>query len=68
MMNAPTNSEMKENTSSASLKNDSDWSIAFVFSSTTVCPVTTSTPGGRTLAMSRCTVALSAPGSAITLM
>ena len=68
MVNAPTNSEMRANTSSAVLKNDSDWSTAVMVSFTTVCAVTTSTPGGSTLAMSRCTVALSAPALVITLM
>ncbi len=39
-----------------------------MLSFTTVCPVTTSTPGGRALAMACCTAALLAPGAATTLM
>ena len=44
IVNAPTNSEMKANTSSAVEKNDSAWLIELVCSLTTVCPVTTSVP------------------------
>ena len=64
----PTNSEMKANTSSAVEKNDSAWLMAVVCSLATVWPVTTSTPGGRILAMPRCTDALSTPGFARTSM
>ena len=48
MVNPPTNSEMKANTSSAVEKKDSAWLIELVCSLATVWPVTTSTPGGRT--------------------
>ena len=58
MVNAPTNKEMNAKTSSAVLKNESAWLIELVLSFTTVCPVTTSTPGGRTSAMARWTAAL----------
>ncbi len=68
MVNAPTNSEMNAKTSSAVLKKPSAWSTEFVFSFTTVCPVTTWTPDGRTLAMACCTADLSAPGAVTTLM
>ena len=68
MVNAPTNSAMNAKTSSAVEKNPSAWLIASVFSLTTVCPVTTWTPGGRTRAMARCTAALSAPSAVTTLM
>ena len=68
MVNAPTNSEMNAKTSSAVEKKDSAWLTELVFSLTTVCPVTTSTLGGRARAMARCTAALSAPGAVTTLM
>ena len=59
---------MNAKTSRAVEKNDSAWLTELVFSFTTVCPVTTSTPGGRTLAMARWTAGLSAPGVVTTLM
>ena len=68
MVNAPTNKEIKAKTSSAVEKNDSDWLTELVFSFATVCPVTTSTPAGRTLAMARWTAGLLAPGAVTTLM
>ena len=68
MVNAPTNSAMNAKTSSAVEKKPSAWLIESVLSLTTVCPVTTSTPGGRTAAMARCTAALLAPGAVTTLM
>jgi hypothetical protein len=68
MVNPPTNSEMNAKTSSAVEKKDSAWSIELVLSFTTVCPVTTCTPGGKTLAMACWTSDLSAPGAAATLM
>ena len=68
MVNAPTNSEMNAKTSSAVEKKESAWLIELVLSLTTVCPVTTWTPGGRTAAMARCTAALLAPGAVTTLM
>ncbi len=63
MVKAPTKSEMKAKTRSAVEKNESTWLIAVVCSSTTVWPVTTSTPGGRTWAISRPTEAVLAPGA-----
>ena len=45
IVNAPTKSEMKANTSNAVEKNERAWSAALVDSCTTVCPVTTSAPG-----------------------
>ena len=68
MVNAPTNSAMNAKTSSAVEKKPSAWLIESVLSLTTVCPVTTSTPGGRTAAMARWTAALLAPGAVTTLM
>ena len=68
MVNPPTNRAMNAKTSSAVEKNDSAWLIELVFSFTTVCPVTTSTPRGRTPAMARWTAALLAPGAVTTLM
>ena len=62
MVNPPTNNEMNAKTSSAVEKNESAWFTELVFSFTTVCPVTTSTPRGRTLAMARWTAGLSRPG------
>ncbi len=62
MVNPPTNREMKAKTSSAVEKNESAWLMLLVCSLATVCPVTTSTPRGRTVAMARWTWALSAPG------
>src|SRR5580704_15693693 len=53
MVNAPTNSEMNAKTSSAVEKKDSAWLTELVLSLTTVCPVTTSTPGGRARALDR---------------
>ena len=50
------------------LKKPSAWLMALVCSLITVCPVTTSHPRGSARAMARCTVALSAPGWATTLM
>ena len=68
MVNAPTNREMNANTSNAVSKKESAWSTEFVSSLTTVCPVTTWTPGGSCLAMACCTAALLALGAATTLM
>ena len=68
IVNAPTKSEMKANTSNAVKKNERAWSTASVDSCTTVCPVTTSVPGCRARAMLCSTTALSAPGLATTLM
>jgi hypothetical protein len=68
MVKAPTNSEMNAKTSSAVEKKPSAWLTELVLSVTTVCPVTTSTPGGRTLAMACWTAGLSAPGAVTTLM
>ncbi len=68
MVNAPTNSAMNAKTSSAVEKNDSAWLTELVLSFTTVCPVTTSTPGGRARAMACCTAALLVPGAATALM
>ncbi len=62
MVNAPTKREMNAKTNSPVWKKDSAWSIELVCSPATVCPVTTSTPGGSTAAIDRSTVALSAPG------
>ena len=59
---------MNAKTSSAVLKKPSAWLMAPVASLMTVWPVTTSSPRGSARAMSRCTVALSAPGWATTLM
>src|SRR5690348_11499240 len=59
---------MKAKTSSAVEKKPSARSIELVFSSATVCPVTTSAPGGSARAMARWTAALLAPGAATTLM
>ena len=47
MVNPPTNREMKAKTRRAVEKNESAWLTELVCSFTTVCPVTTSTPGGR---------------------
>ena len=68
MVNAPTNREMNAKTSRAVEKKDRAWLIEFVCSFTTVCPVTTSTPGGRAVAMARWTAGLLAPGVVTTLM
>ncbi len=68
MVNPPTNSEMKANTSSAVEKNPSAWLTLLDCSLATVWPVTTSTPEGSSLAMARCTTCLSAPGVANTSM
>ena len=68
IVKAPTNSDMNANTSSAVEKNESDWLIELVCSSSTVWPVTTSTPCGRARAMARSTAGLLAPGLATTLM
>jgi len=68
MVNPPTNKEMNANTSSAVEKKDSAWLIELVLSFTTVCPVTTCTPGGKALAMACWTSVLLAPGAATTLM
>ncbi len=66
MVKPPTKSAMKAKTSRAVLRKPSAWPMALVASLTTVWPVTTSTPRGNARAMSRCTVALSAPGCATT--
>ena len=68
MVKAPTNSEIKANTSKAVEKNERAWSMELVCSLTTVWPVTTSAPGGKDRAMDRSTAALSAPGRVTTLM
>ena len=68
MVNPPTNREMNAKTRRAVEKNESAWLTELVCSFTTVWPVTTSTPGGRALAMSRWTAGLLAPGAATTLM
>ena len=68
MVNPPTNKEMNAKTSSAVLKKPSAWSTEFVLSFTTVCPVTTWSPGGRILAMACWTAGLLAPGAVTTLM
>ena len=62
MVNPPTNRAMKANTKRAVEKKDRAWSMEAVCSEATVCPVTTSTPAGRTAAIDRSTAALSAPG------
>ncbi len=68
MVKPPTNSAMKAKTSNAVLRKPRAWPMALVASLTTVWPVTTSALCGRTRAMARSTVALSAPGWATTLM
>src|ERR1700676_3634245 len=62
MVKPPTNREMKANTSSAVEKKERAWLMEVVASLATVCPVTTSTPGGRDWAMARWSWALSARG------
>ena len=68
MVKPPTNSEMKAKTSSAVEKKDSAWLIELVCSLATVWPVTTSTPGGRHVAMARCDRWLVRPGLVRTSM
>ena len=68
MVKPPTKSAMNAKTNSAMLKKLRAWPIALVASSTTVLPVTTSTPGGRERAMARCTLCWLLPGVATTLM
>ena len=68
MVNPPTNREMNANTSRAVEKNDRAWLMSLVCSLATVCPVTTSTPAGSTVAISCCRAGLSVPGLAATSM
>ena len=68
MVKAPTNSEIRANTRSTVDRIDRALLTALESSLTTVWPLTTSTPGGSTLVISRCTVTLSAPGLAKTSM
>ena len=68
MVNPPTNSEMKANTSRAVEKKESAWLMSFDCSAATVWPVTTSTPEGSVRAIPRRTLALSTPGAASTSM
>ena len=55
MVKPPTKSAMKAKTSRAVLRKPRAWPMALVASLTTVWPVTTSTPWGRTRAMERWT-------------
>ena len=48
--------------------NPSSLLIALESSLATVWPLTTSTPAGRTAAIARCTLTVSAPGEASTLI
>ena len=68
IVNPPTNSEIAAKISSAVEMNDSSLSTAFDSSFATVWPLTTSTPGGRSLAIARLRSTLFAPGAASTLI
>ena len=68
IVKAPTNRAMAAKMSSAVEMNDSALSTAVESWLATVCPLTTSTPAGSCLAMARCSVTLSAPGRARTLI
>ena len=68
MVKPPTKSAMNAKTSRAMLKKLSAWPIAPVASSTTVWPVTTSTPGGRARGDGALHALRLRPGVATTLM
>ncbi len=68
IVKAPTNSAMAAKMSSAVEMNDSASFTAVESSLATVWPLTTSTPDGRMCAMARCSLTVSAPGAASTLI
>jgi hypothetical protein len=68
IVNPPTNSEMPAKISSAVEMKESSLSTALESSFATVWPLTTSTPGGRSLAIASCSLTLSVRGAARTLI
>ena len=68
IVNAPTNNAIAAKISSTVEMNPSELSTALESSLATVWPLTTSTPGGRSLAIARARLTLSAPGAASTLI